>query len=435
MAIVKPFQGVVYNRAKAGHVKDVLAPPYDVISPGQQNELYSRSPYNVVRLILGKVSPRDTARNNRYTRARQYLARWLGDSVLATDRDGAIYVYSQDYREDAKAKRRTGFIALMKLETSAGKKVLPHERTFAAPKEDRLKLIEATGCNLSPIFTLYKDEGGRVGQVLRSHCRKEIPFIDVSLEGVRHRFWRLTDKTSIAGIARAMRGRSIFIADGHHRYEVALKFRERMRAASRGKPGAYDYVMMYCTDMAPRGMTILAAHRMIRDIGAREGSDVIDALRRCFRVKEMRGASELVGWLKRSKDTSGRFGLFMRSGAYVVSLKGDQYLREMDVPGRSKEWKRLDVSILHHLILKKLLAVSDEEGNVAYTRDPKEAVEEVRRGNFALTFLMNPTKISQVEAIARHEELMPHKATYFYPKLLSGLVINRVCDRGVHARP
>ena len=224
-----------------------------------------------------------------------------------------------------------------------------------------------------------------------------------------------------------MRDKTIFIADGHHRYEVALKFRDEMRKSRGGAPGEYDYAMMYFSDMDPDSLTILAAHRMIKDAGCLSEEEAIVPLKRYFRIETLASKQKLLSWLEASKDLSGQFGLYMKRHSYVIRLKSFRYIGEMDAPGYSRDWKSLDVSILHGLILKKLLEVSDREGNVAYTHDPREAIRGVGGGRYEMAFLLAPTKISQVEAIARNGERMPHKSTYFYPKLLSGLVINKLC--------
>ncbi len=427
MAIIKPFRGLVYNQEEISQAADVVAPPYDVISPEMQDELYSRSPYNVVRLELGKEFPKDNARNNRYARAKGFLEAWLNESILIQDREPALYVYAQNYSEGGRKKSRVGFIALMKLEDFTGKKVLPHENTFKEPKEDRFRLIRHTAANISPIFSLYNDKG-KVRPVLLSQRAKAPPFIDIHSDDVRHRVWRLTDEARIKKVARAMRSAPIFIADGHHRYEVALQFRNEMRRVHKDAPGAYDYVMMYFADMDPAGMTILAAHRLIKDIGALTEDIVVARLRRYFTVTRLNAPGSLYAWLEKSKHLSHQFGLYMDRDAYMIKLRDARSLHEMGLRDKSEEWKALDVSCLHHLVLKKILDVRDAEGNVVYTRDPREAVREVDEGRYRMAFLLNPTKMSQVESIARNRELMPHKSTYFYPKLLSGLVINQLCE-------
>jgi uncharacterized protein (DUF1015 family) len=238
--------------------------------------------------------------------------------------------------------------------------------------------------------------------------------------------WRLTDGAIVKRIESAMRDKTIFIADGHHRYEVALQFREKMRGVHGGAAGPYDYVMMYFTDMDPKGLTILAAHRVIKEIGPLGAEAIVGALRKYFLVKRLDSAKEIFTWLKRSKNLSRQFALYIDKKAYSIKLRDEKFLNDVNLGGKSRQWKTLDVSILHHLILRKVLGISDEEGSVVYTRDPKEAILLVDRGGYKTAFLLNPTKISQVESIASNKELMPHKSTYFYPKLLSGLVINRL---------
>ena len=408
----------------------VTAPPYDVISPEAQEELYKASPYNVVRLILGRRSARDGLRCNRYTRARYYFTEWLDKGILAQDAKPALYIYKQDYAQDGAKKSRIGFIALMRLEGFSKKGILPHENTFSSPKEDRSNLIRATGANLSPVFSIYQDSRHVVKNTLLSNTRNLKPDIDIFRDGSRHRLWRLTDEKNIAGIQRAMAAKTAFIADGHHRYEAALQFKDEMRKLHHGASGGYDYVMMYFTDMDPGALTILAAHRIIKEIPYTRAEDVIDRLKGHFVIKNLSSGKRLLHWLKISKDSSKQFGLYMDKKAFVIKLKNSGALSELEAGGRSDEWKALDVSILHQLILEKALHISGREGNIAYAQDPKEAIQKVDRSDYRLAFFLNPTKISQVEAIARKKELMPHKSTYFYPKLLSGLVFNQVIQSG-----
>ncbi len=426
MPIIKPFRGILYNKNKTGDIASVAAPPYDVISAKKQDELYRASSYNIVRLILGRRFQQDSLQANRYTRSRDFLAEWLAKGVLIQDAEPALYIYEQYYRENSAKKSRLGFIALMRLEGFSKDGILPHENTFKAPKEDRFNLICETKANLCPIFSLYQDSRRVIKKILLSECKNLKPVIDVSSDGSRHRLWRLTDKKVIGKIQRAMAAKTAFLADGHHRYEVALQFKAKMRKASNGAAGPYDYVMMYFADMDPKALTILAAHRMIKGIGPFKVEDMIDKLKRHFIVRRLNSKSDLTGWLKASRDASRQFGVYADKEAFVIKLKNHASLAEIEPRVRSREWKALDVSILHQLILKKILNISDSEGSVAYTRDPKEAVQEVDNGNYKLAFLLKPTRISQVESIARNKELMPHKSTYFYPKPLSGLVINKL---------
>ncbi len=413
MPVIKPFRGIIYNKEKPVRIKDVVAPPYDVISSNMRDELYRASPYSIIRIILGKELPGDTASRNKYTRAREFLSKWLNKGILVYDKAPALYVYIQDYKEDGRGKKRVGFISLMHLEAFSKHGVRPHENTFSKPKADRFRLIARTHSNLSPIFSLYNDGKGTVRRLLTAQCRRVRPFIDIYSEGMRHRIYQVTDADAIRRVEAVMRKKPVFIADGHHRYEVALKFQREMRRLHHGAAGIYDYVMMYFCDMNPRGMTILATHRIIKDIGSLKPADITKRLKGYFTIKKCKGAKDLLRRLKGSKGLSHHFGLYFSKEAYLIRMK--------------KNVKGLDVSILHDLILKRILNISDAEGNVVYTRDPKEAIRAVASGRFKIAFLLNPTKVSEVESIASARGRMPHKSTYFYPKLLSGLVINKLC--------
>jgi len=424
MATIKAFRGILYNHEKIRDRAKVVAPPYDVISPTMQDRLYRAHPNNIIRLILGKKKKSDNERENQYTRSRDYFSDWLSNEMLVRDRQEALYLYGHDYREDGAAKSRVGFIGLLKLEKFSKKGVLPHEHVFSIPKADRLRLIQEVRANLSPIFSLFEDDNGRITKVLLAGIRAHRPVLDVSIDGVRHRLWKLTDEKTIAVLKKAFRSKRIFIADGHHRYSVALAYRDLMKRSGEHL-AAHDYVMMYLTAMNEHSLTILPSHRMVHDIKGLTRSDILGHLKDHFDAQEVSGKQRLLAGLKKgSRGDKHVFGLFMDKRFYLIRMKNTRSLDGIDVPGTSRQWKRLDVSILHYLILRKLLGLDDSEGNVSYTRDADEATREVSRGTYALAIFLNPTRIQSVEAIARNGELMPHKATYFYPKLLSGLVLN-----------
>jgi len=255
MPQIKPFRGVLYNSKKVDS-PTVVAPPYDVISPQIQDELYRANEYNIIRLILGKEEAADSKRSNKYKRANRFFTKWLNNKILIQDTKPSVYVYSQEYFHKDKKRVRLGFIARMRIEDPRKSKVLPHEYTFAKPKQDRLQLIRETKANLSPIFTLFQDEGNKVISILKGAIKKR-PIFDIEYEGVRNKVWRLADKGSIKKIQAVIDDKDIYIADGHHRYEVAVSYRDEMRKKQqRQKSNGHNYVMMYLSPLNQKGVTV-----------------------------------------------------------------------------------------------------------------------------------------------------------------------------------
>ncbi len=431
MAEIKPFKGVLYNSAKmGGDYPSVCAPPYDVISPAMRDKLYDKNGYNIVRLILGRSYPSDNAGENRYIRAGRLLNEWMRQGVLIKDNSDAFYVYVQEYTSDDRKCRRTGFIGLMKIMDPDEKRIFPHERTHAGPKEDRMNLIKEVRANLSPVFGLYPDRDRGVTAILEDAVSSAAPAIDIREGRETHALWRLRDRDLSEKISRLMEDRKIFIADGHHRYEVARKYRDMMRKGA-GYNGGADFVMMYFTDMtSPDDLTVMATHRVIKDTGTMDDDEVLRRLEEYFRVTERVDLRELMKSLKERSASGHVFGFFGKGKYFLMEMKNERDIEKLIVDERSAEWKRLGVSILHSAVLREMLGVKSEEGNVTYVKDPEEAVSLVRDGSHRCAFFLNPTRVDQLKAVAESGDMMPQKSTYFYPKLLSGLVMNKF-DRSV----
>ena len=426
MPVVKPFKGVLYNIRKIKKISAVVAPPYDIIPKDMQDKLYRSSPYNVVRLILGKINSDDDPGDNRYTRARDYFQKWLEKKILVRDEREAIYIYSQKYKNGNKVKAEAGFIALMALDDGESNKVKPHENTLAAPKADRLCLMREVRANLSPIFVLYEDAKHKILKILKDTSAKKKALIDVNIDSVRHRLWRLDDRRAIKDIELAMRKKASFIADGHHRYETARNYLVEIK--DKDLPGslkrAAGYLMVYFVESDERMLTILPAHRVIRDIGSLNKADVTGKLARFFEIKKVPNLGALMAKLA-AKSRAHIFGLYTgKNNFYILNLK-DPAQSDSVMKSKSRDWKRLDVSILHLFIFQHVLGIRDEDDNIEFLKDPQDAVKSVNRGEGQAAFFLNPTKVSQVKRVASLGECMPRKATYFYPKQLSGLVINK----------
>lgn len=452
MPSIRPFKAVVYNDKRIKDISRVVAPPYDIITPDMQDGLYGIHENNVVRLILGKVRDNDTRTDNRYTRAASDFKSWLKKDILIEDGTPAIYIYAQTYKYDGRRVDRIGFISLMELDLTgdarkarlntpyaSGNKILPHEKTLKAPKEDRLRLMRAVKANLSPIFMLYEDAGHKINSILKSRSKKTKPFIDVNIDSVRHRLWKLTDKNAIEKIEGAMSKKKIFIADGHHRYETSKNYAREL--ISGGAPqreiDSSKFFMAYFVELEEKSLLIMPTHRLIKDAHGLSEEEMIEKLGEYFTVEKLSTAGKLLARLGELREDHA-FGMYLNApctgaakprlvqgGHYVLKLKDFNKAKTFMGSG-SADWKSLDVSILHLFILQYVLGISDEDDNIEFAKDADEAFKEIDKGGAKIAFFLNPTKVAQVKRIASHGEKMPRKATYFYPKPLSGLVIRKM---------
>lgn len=431
MAEIFPFRGIRYNPERVD-LSEVVTQPYDKITPEMQEGYYRRSPYNFVRIDLNR-SPGE----QRYSAAKEALESWLAEGILVRDRRPTIYAYYQDYQGEAGERlTRKGFIALFRL-AEYGRGILPHERTLAKPKEDRLKLMRATRANLGQVFVLYSDPELVVNQLLDRAIAGRAPLsaVDGFDPGTTHRLWPVQDQAILEGIVEAMRDKTLFIADGHHRYETALAFREEMEAAGAecSCPECYHNVMLTFVNMDDRGLTIFPTHRLIHELEEQEPARLERELARYFRVEKfaLGERGRLLEGLRRAGEAGDHaFGLALRGleGYYLLKLKDEAVMDEL-VPDRSPAWRRLDVTICHYLLLDKVFGIRPDavEGKVDYRRSAQEALELVETGKEAGAILLNPTRVEEVREIARNGERMPQKSTDFYPKMLSGLVVNKLC--------
>ena len=428
MPEIIPFRGFRYNQSKVD-IHDVVAPPYDVIPPEQQERLYDRSPYNVVRLILGREA-------DRYASSAATLKQWISEAILMRDPNPAFYVLHQEFGgDDGKPITRKGFVALCRLEEFEKKIVLPHEKTLAKPKEDRFKLFKATNSNFSQIFSFYSDPEKKIDRMLNGVAKTK-PAIDVSYDDVRNSVWTVTDNEVIQNIRAAIAEKQVLIADGHHRYETALAYRDWMRSNAAHHTGRelYNYVMMFFTNVDDEGLVIYPTHRLIHSLPLFDRGKFLESVERFFIVREYKDEEAIMIALASSPVPS--FGLLMGgdSTVYLLSLKPTTLPTEIVRDPLPPEVKELDVTILHSLILKDLLGISmeaqEQKRNLNYVRDAQEAYQSVLKGHAQLAFVMNATKIHQVRSVARAGFTMPQKSTYFYPKLVSGLVMNVMDDEG-----
>lgn len=442
MADIMPFRAVIYNHEKVGDMNKVMAPPYDVISAKLQDELYSRHANNFVKIDLNKTTPKDSVKDDRYSRAAALLSDWLAAGVLTRDDRPAIYYYTQTYREkDGTNQTRKGFIALTRLEEFGKGSIHPHEKTLSGPKADRLRLMQTTGANLSCIFSLYSEPELGINKLLEGATAEVPPVIDVKDDdAIVNRVWRVDDPTVIAQTARAMKGRALFIADGHHRYETALNYQKEMLAKTKTPTGreAFNYIMMYCSNMDDEGMTIWPTHRVIHNLEILDANAFLARCKEHFKIDELpynagNEAAKRIE-LKSKVEDAGRsniaFGLHIKdiNVYYVLTLKDKDTMAKVFGTKIADVFKGLDVTVLHTLILSNILGITAEaqekQTNLVYVKKSDEAIDAVDKGNNQIAFILNPTRIGQVKEVALTGQVMPQKSTYFYPKLLSGLTIN-----------
>lgn len=442
MAEIVPFRALRYNPRFVPDLKLVVAPPYDVISPEAQERYHARHPHNVVRLILSKEGEAGTPDRDRYARAARTFAAWQAEGILARDPQPGIYVSEQEFSLGAEHRlRRRGFMALVRLARYEEKIVFPHERTFAKYREDRLRLMRACPANLDPVFGFYPGPDDPIRAIL-DRCMEADPRVQlVDEDGIGHRMWILREPAGVAELARAFRDRPIIIADGHHRYETALSFRDERggqgpRSAGSGPGRLHDFVLMYLVSAEDPGLVILPTHRVIRQRPALARDDLRRALERHFRLEvfpldpgnPVLSLRIALADIHRRRREAVAFGLYA-GGAEVLLLElADATVgRDLVAAGHSPEFARLDVAVLHRVVIEKILGIQptgQADDSIQYTRDEGQALAAVASGEAHLALFQNPPRVAQVQAVALAGERMPQKSTFFYPKVLSGLVIN-----------
>ncbi len=435
MAVIHPFRGIRYDPKAVGNIAKVVAQPYDKIDKRLREIYYRRHPKNIVRIIKGETFPNDTAENSVYTRARAFFQDWLAEGTLRQDTVPALYVYDETYPLPSGGSRtRRGMIAVAELEEFGKGGIIPHERTLAGPKADRLNLTRATGGQFGQIFMLYPDPANRVNLLLGKGAEGKpvFDFTDDSEKAkVVHRLWIVTRPEIVSAVAEEMKPKPLFIADGHHRYETALNYRNEMRAAGRKcAPGSENFnnSMMTFVNFDDAGLTILPTHRMVFGLKAVDWDGLLRRLGENFSLSEAANLDALLAGLEKGKPNH-VFG-FQGGGKFrLLALKADRK-PETIVPGAfSAAWKSLDVSLLHTLILEGILGIDaaklEAQTNVRYYRSAAEAAAAVEKGEGQMAFYLNPTRAEQVKEVAGQGEKMPQKSTDFFPKILSGLLINR----------
>jgi len=431
MPEIQAFRGIRYDLGHVGSLSDVIAPPYDVIDAALQERLYKQHPANVIRLILNREEPGDDDSHNRYSRAARFLRNWRSEGVLFTESDPAVYVYHQKFDYAGQTFTRRGFMARVRLQRFGEGNIYPHEETMSGPKQDRLLLTRACKANLSQIFGLYPDPQSEAQNLLEQAIVGRTPLSATDHLGVEHRMWPVYDEKTITALNSVVGPKPTFIADGHHRYETACNYREELIAAGGPLPSNHpaNFVLMMCVGMSDPGMIVLPTHRLFRGLPSLTCEELIAKLGGDFTCRVAGEGSDLAPtvWEKiEAGGKQGTLGLFTQKDERWVIAKitpaGASKMAQL-APEHSADWQGLGVAILHRLLIENLLD-GKQLPKPHYVHLVSEVVESLESGEFPLAALVMPATVEHVRSISEHAERMPAKSTYFYPKLLSGLVIN-----------
>ena len=439
MTEIRPFRGLRYQAGQVGDLAKVIAPPYDAISPDEQRALHARSPYNVVRLEYGEAHADDREESNRYTRAAATLAQWLASGVLVHDDRPAFYVYDQEFEHGGARYRRRALLTRVRLEEWAKGAVRPHEHTMAQPKEDRLRLLRACRANLSPVFALYRDPQGVISSAVQDAVSGRSPTAVAEDASGRHTIWPLSEERVEQWLEGQFAPATLYIADGHHRYETALAYRNERRAAAASWTGeeAENFVLTGVTAAEDPGLLILPIHRLVQL--PQLDDSILERLRQYLAVEEVTAAQgqaaaqrllELVAERGRS---AAAFGLcWPGERLFLLTAKDPQGLVARLCPECPGQWRTLDVAVLEFALLGTILGIDpspiEEGGAVTIMPNAQEACQRVQAGHDSMAFLLNPVPVEKVLAVADAGQRMPPKSTFFHPKLATGLVISRLDD-------
>ena len=436
MADISPFRALRYNSSKVSP-GDVMTQPYDKITPAMQDKYYQSSPHNLVQVILGKQHPGDNDQQNVYTRAASLLQKWQDEGVLQPDAEPSLYVYSQIFKvpgdpSGSEAERR-GFIALGRVEDYDRKVVYRHEQTLSKPKADRLDLLQTTRAHCELIFMVYSDPTDEVGKLLYQSGPATVEMRDEY--DVLHRMWKVSDPATLAAVQARMADKKLIIADGHHRYETALNYRNQMReqANSSDPEAPYERVMMSFVNMDTPGLVILPTHRVVFGL---EGFNLYTKamhVMKYFDIEDLGSVKDVPHVVQRLREAGNeRTALLAVTASNAFLLKAKRDVQSPSLKDLSGQQRSLDVVQLHKLILEEIIGMSEDDiraqKHLRYIRDAAEAIEEVRKGDAQVAFLMNPVRMEQVRDVAFAGEVLPQKSTDFYPKMLSGLTIYSLDD-------
>jgi uncharacterized protein (DUF1015 family) len=445
MPTIQAFRGLRYDLGHVGNLSDVVTPPYDVISPEFQDDLYKKHPANFIRLELNREEPGDNEQSNKYTRAAKFLRNWRSEGVMQLDPDPALYIYHQTFEAAGQTFTRRGFMTRVRLERFGQGKIYPHEETHSGPKADRLLLTKACKANLSQIFGLYPDPANEAQNMLEEAVAGQTPRTATDHLGVVHRLWPVTDVHVIAKVASIMDPKPMFIADGHHRYETACNYRDELAAGGEldaNHPA--NFVLTQCVSMNDPGLLVLPTHRLFRGVPAITSVELAAKLQGSFITRPVGVGPELASSLWQEIAAGGlqnKLAFYTaQDDTWTLALateEGTQKLAKL-ASEHSSDWQGLGVSILHRLVMENLLGLNDLPKPM-YVHSVQEVIDNLKSGDkagrdatgqmgtggrFELAALVMPATVDHVRLISEHGERMPAKSTYFYPKLLGGMVVH-----------
>ncbi len=423
MAKVSPFRAVLYNQNEIRDLSKVLCPPYDVISPARQKALQESSPYNFIRMELTE----DIPGQDKYELAGNRFQEMLKKEILIQDPQPAVYFYRQEYTIKGEKKARVGFLALLKIEEQKSF-IFGHERTHSDAKDDRLKLIRRVKANLSPIFVIFGDKKKVISQLLFPAIKNKEPFVNTTDdEKTVHKLWRLDGVELMKKVQERMDNENIFIADGHHRYEVACAWRDEIKRNSQSFSGeeSCNYILAYFTYNDPLGLTVLPIHRLVK-LDNRPDITALNAkLNEYFSVEEVKDRARFFFLLARAGVAEHVIGMYNSKRHWLLRLRNIKVLDKLMVD-KPVEYRNLDTAILNATVLERILNLNlEEKKELTFSADTEELIHAADNDSTLVVFFLNPTKVDQITAIALRGEKMPPKSTYFYPKVISGLVVNK----------
>ncbi len=424
MAEIKPFRGMRYNTFLAGKIGELCCPPYDIISEEERLGYIAQNEYNVIRLELPKEG------EDVYKTAGEVLDMWRNTGVLVHEIKPAVYIYEEEFNAYNKRSSVKGIIVRVKVEEFSKGVILPHEFTLSKAKADRFNLMKATNCNFSQIYALYMDEEHTTLKTIDrlSDRKPDQKFTDN--DHVTHKLWIITDEKVIEKLVNDFADRKLYIADGHHRYETALNYRNYCRENGISKEGdPQDYQMMYLVDMQHPGLVVFPTHRMVRDLESFDKDEVLKGCEEYFDIKKFTSVGNINSELaKQYKQGKKAFGFYCGKGEWYLLVLKDIEVMAKVLPDLSEASQQLDVSVLHSLILEKTMGIDKEnmanQINLTYTKFFEEAIMKVDKGEFQCSFILNPTRVTEIRDVAAAGEKMPQKSTYFYPKMITGMVMN-----------
>jgi len=424
MAKIEPFRALVYNQEKIKGLSSVVCPPYDIILPAQQQHYHDISPYNLIHILLGQDIPGE----DKYQRAKNIFKDWQKNKILIYDESPAVYFYSQQYNLKGEKRTRLGFIARLYLEDK-NSTIYGHEHTHLAPKEDRLKLLKSVKANLSPIFVIFSDKKRVIQNIYQQHIQNKEPFIDIAdEEKIIHKLWKLDSPSILNRLKSGMENENIFIADGHHRYEVACAYRDEMskRLGAALPDAGFNYTLAYFTNTKSNSLTILPIHRLVKLDSPMDTKNILISIGDYFDVEELKDKARFFFLMEKAGSSEHVLGMYYNTKYHLLRLKNVKILDKL-IYDKPFEFRSLDVSILNYIILSKMLNIDleNDKDDIIFSHNPGELIEKADANDAYVVFFLNPAKIQQIVSVALAGQKMPPKSTYFYPKVLSGLVINK----------